>query len=304
MHATDSCGTGTGYTNASSNKSSAQLGIGALSRVLAPRPIVVADACFQVTVAPSVSGRTDFILYVLDPEPERFALVTTNLYGLQGYYRDGDEGATALRHVAVAGFGRAPLAFDQNPSGFDSAKLSELRRADFTGSGGASQFLEALYKAVLLVEEELLQLPKPLTSSQRAVSGFSLSGLMAVSAYLDDKALFQTLLGGEVSLEVLRYRNGKLYDKIIELGSNSLNAPGNVLWQLSEHTRQKSPDFAAKMDTFADILARRNHNVTRQSLSHGTHHTVKPLVVLMELQWLEDLIGSRAVTELTTQSEP
>eukprot|EP00930_Biecheleria_cincta_P004474 TRINITY_DN105389_c0_g1_i1.p1 TRINITY_DN105389_c0_g1~~TRINITY_DN105389_c0_g1_i1.p1 ORF type:complete len:250 (+),score=26.69 TRINITY_DN105389_c0_g1_i1:187-936(+) len=249
MHATDSCGTGTGYTNASSNKSSAQLGIGALSRVLAPRPIVVADACFQVTVAPSVSGRTDFILYVLDPEPERFALVTTNLYGLQGYYRDGDEGATALRHVAVAGFGRAPLAFDQNPSGFDSAKLSELRRADFTGSGGASQFLEALYKAVLLVEEELLQLPKPLTSSQRAVSG-------------------------------------------------------NVLWQLSEHTRQKSPDFAAKMDTFADILARRNHNVTRQSLSHGTHHTVKPLVVLMELQWLEDLIGSRAVTELTTQSEP
>lgn len=289
--------TATGYAYVASKKARSEMssvqpyrdsGIGAVSRVLAPRSVVVADACFQVNVAPSLSGRTDFVLYVLDPEPERFALVTANLYGLQGYYRDDDEGANVLRHVAVAGFGRAPLAFDQNPGGFNAVELRDLRRADFTGSS-ASQFLDALVKAVSLVEEDMLELSKPLASSRRGVSGFSLSGLMATRAYLDDRALFQTLLGGEVSLSVLRGRNSELYEQIVKMGSTSMDKPGNVLWQLSEHTRRKNPEFAAEMDKFANVLARHNHNVTKQPLSHGTHDSVKPLVVLMELTWLQEI---------------
>lgn len=268
--------------------------IGGLSRVLKPRLISCEGLDFQVFVAPPLSGVTQYVLYVLDPEPERFALYTTNLFSLQGYYRDNDEGANVLRDVAVVGFGRAPSSYSQHSGGFDAVKLRELRRADFMGIS-STLFLHGLKMAVSLAEQELLHLPAQVASSHRAVSGFSLSGLMATFAYLDEGELFKTLLGGEVSLQVLRMHKSQLYDEMQQMALNTTNAPGNVLWQLSTHTRGTNPDFAAEMDEFAKTLVSRNHKVVQQSLVHGTHDSVKPLVTLTELEWLQHIWQRPAV---------
>ena len=53
-----------------------------------------------------------YILYVLDPEPELFALAAVHAFGRYGYNTGDDPDASILRKCAIVGVGHVPTAYE------------------------------------------------------------------------------------------------------------------------------------------------------------------------------------------------
>ena len=134
----------------------------------------------RVCIAGPLSSRIGSVLYVLDPEPELFALAAAHLYGRFGYEMDDDPRASVMRHCAVVGVGHDPAHFRANSSGWKVENLRDLRRRHFLR--GEGRFLH--YMCLELPRmEPMLGLPG-ITRERRALLGCSLSSLLALRTVL------------------------------------------------------------------------------------------------------------------------
>ena len=72
-----------------------------------------------------------FVLYILDPYPELFALTCADLLGRGGYDIDGSPEASPLRQLAIVGIGHDPADYSAGTLGWNVEALRALRRRDF-----------------------------------------------------------------------------------------------------------------------------------------------------------------------------
>eukprot|EP00931_Biecheleriopsis_adriatica_P119610 TRINITY_DN94834_c0_g1_i1.p1 TRINITY_DN94834_c0_g1~~TRINITY_DN94834_c0_g1_i1.p1 ORF type:complete len:167 (-),score=19.65 TRINITY_DN94834_c0_g1_i1:211-711(-) len=107
-------------------------------------PFAVGDLQLQISIAlPLAGGVPEAVLYVLDAEPELFAVAATHLYGRTGYCLDKDDPKySPLRRVAVIGVGHDPACWGMSDTGWDIGALRELRRRDYWQS--CSNFMNVL----------------------------------------------------------------------------------------------------------------------------------------------------------------
>ena len=139
-----------------------------------------------------------YVWYVLDPEPELFALVVAHIFGRAGYDADDSLGASPLRRVAVVGVGHHPEScLAGHADGWDVSALRELRRAHFLRAEGG--FLEALCDRVVPFAEASLGLGA-FGPAQRALLGCSLSSLLALRTIFLRPATFGHYVLGSPSL--------------------------------------------------------------------------------------------------------
>ena len=130
--------------------------------------------------APLSNSQPKLVLYVLDPEPELFALAAAHLYGRCGYDDDEAPDASVLRGCVIVGVGHDPSLFRAGPQGWKVQSLRELRRRHFLrGEGG---FLHAVQHA--LPRAEAMFGLVGITRERRALLGCSLSSLLALRTVL------------------------------------------------------------------------------------------------------------------------
>lgn len=134
----------------------------------------------QVSIAGPLSLQPDRVLYVLDPEPELFALAASHLYGRYGYEMDDDPRASVMRHCALVGVGHDPSHFRANAKGWKVENLRDLRRRHFLR--GEGRFLHYMCHELPRMEP-MLGIPG-ITRERRALLGCSLSSLLALRTVL------------------------------------------------------------------------------------------------------------------------
>ena len=120
-------------------------GLAGLARVRHEHLNLGGDLCILLSIAEPLSCTAlhpKFVLYVLDPEPELFAIATAHMYSRYGYeFTEGSE--PSMRHVAIVGVGHDPALYDANAYGFDAAKLRDLGESTFVMTKEASYKLWA-----------------------------------------------------------------------------------------------------------------------------------------------------------------
>ena len=95
-------------------------------------------------------GPPEFILYLLDPEPELFALATAHVYGRYSYIAtDDDPEASVMRRCALVGIGHEPSLYAAGAHGFSTDALRTLRRRHFRDDLGG--FRETLCSFICLL---------------------------------------------------------------------------------------------------------------------------------------------------------
>jgi hypothetical protein len=153
-----------------------------LSRV-SHSSFVCGDLLLRLSVAPALDARApEYVLYVLDPEPEIFALAACHAYSRFGYVEtDDDPDASVLRRCAIVGVGHNPALFGAGQRSFDVDALRTMRRMHFRDDEGG--FLRALCEQVVPHCETLLGIAA-LPPERRALLGCSLSSLLALRAVL------------------------------------------------------------------------------------------------------------------------
>ena len=106
----------------------------------------------SVAVPLDKRGPPSFVIYVLDPEPELFALVTAHLFGRFGYVSsENDPEASLMRRAAVVGVGHDPSLYNAGAYGFSVEALRDLRRKHFRDDIGG--FMEILIDTVVPYSE-------------------------------------------------------------------------------------------------------------------------------------------------------
>lgn len=135
----------------------------------------------QLSVAAPLSKMPPlFALYILDPEPELFALAAAHMYGRYGYDDDDSPEASVMRRCVLVGVGHDPALFHAGPHGWKVPNLRELRRRHFLRNQG--NFLYMVSNAVPRAEP-MLGLAG-ITRERRALLGCSLSSLLALRTVL------------------------------------------------------------------------------------------------------------------------
>ena len=178
----------------------------------------------QLSIARPLSPRpASFALYVLDPEPELFAIAAGHMFGRFGFEADGDDDASLMRECAIIGVGHAPASFGCNDLGWHVEQLRELRRAHFLRDEGG--FLQALCEHAVPRAEELLGVE--LSSDRRALLGCSLSSLLALRALLRSEAAVRAARGDD-GIAAGSTNLPRRFDVLV-LGSPSLPLAPSVL---------------------------------------------------------------------------
>eukprot|EP00930_Biecheleria_cincta_P090043 TRINITY_DN7939_c0_g1_i1.p1 TRINITY_DN7939_c0_g1~~TRINITY_DN7939_c0_g1_i1.p1 ORF type:complete len:803 (+),score=112.22 TRINITY_DN7939_c0_g1_i1:64-2472(+) len=142
----------------------------------------------RVRYAPPLeSGPPAAVLYVLDGEPELFALVATHIFGRAGCN-------LPLRRVAVVGVAHHLSSYSSH-----EADLKELRRRDFLSAPPAGEvggFLELLCASVVSQAEQHLGCKGILRSSHRAILCCSESSSAVMRLLLRRRGTFDKFVFG------------------------------------------------------------------------------------------------------------
>lgn len=244
-----------------------------------------------------------FVLYVLDPEPELFAIATAHMYSRYGYeFTEGNE--PFMRHVAIVGVGHDPALYDANAYGFNAAKLRDLRRKHFRDDKGG--FLQALGSQIVPQAEALLSISGGITRSERALLGCSLSSLAALRtslrSYSDAEGagcagdVFGALLLGSPSLIFT--------PELIDEASVAASAPApsdgrlpvKVLMVVGEMEALPEPvgnGIPAASEAMAARLRAGGHSVECISIVGENHDSLKPSLISRGFTALEEWWSSK-----------
>ena len=136
----------------------------------------------QISIAAPLSKATPTcVLYILDPEPELFALATAHIYGRYGYDSDDCAEASVMRQCVLVGVGHDPSHFKATPTSWKVQNLRDLRRRHFLR--GEGRFLHYMCHELPRMEP-MFGLPPGITRQRRALLGCSLSSLLALRTVL------------------------------------------------------------------------------------------------------------------------
>ena len=242
-------------------------------------------------------------MYILDPEPELFALATAHLFGRFGYDSDdADDGTSLMRRCAVVGIGFDPeSSFECTEDGWNVGKLKELRRAHFLRDAHDGAFHKALLEHAVPRAEALLDCS--LSSNRRALVGCSLTSLFALRTLLrsgdtrksgcaSHPHAFGLLVLGSPSLPLCpslldeAYKAHKagpthpLADVIIITGEREGGVQGNGI--------------PAKAKTMAELLRRLGHRVSSVEIAGEDHGSLKPSLISRGVGFVADCWARQA----------
>jgi hypothetical protein len=235
----------------------------------------------KLSVARPLSRRAPLrVLYVLDPEPELFALTCAHIFGRYGYDADEDERASHMRRCAIVGVGHDPSLFDFTCDGWDVAKLRELRRAHFLRDERDGFFRHALIEHAVPRAEALLGCS--LTSEQRAVMGCSLSSLAALRTLLRSSGTqprtFDVLVLGSPSLPLCP----ALLDEARDASKGGqTKQPAKIMFVTGEAEADPilGNGIPAAAKTMAGLLTTLGHQVSTVEVAGEDHGSLKPSLV-------------------------
>ena len=234
-------------------------------------------------------SKLQFILYVLDPEPELFALAAVHAFGRYGYNTGDDPDASILRKCAIVGVGHDSAAYEAGPFGFNVEALRDLRRLHFRYDGipDSRAFLEALRTDIVPhCEQSLLELPEMLPRENRALLGCSLSSLLALRTVLRPKNqlepsrsrstgggdVFGVLVCGSPSLIFTPELINEARRVFPEKSKKEAKHPVKLLFVSGETEARKPVDggngIPQAADYMAGLLRRGGHHVWRILLVH------------------------------------
>ena len=237
----------------------------------------------KLSVARPLSRRAPplCVLYVLDPEPELFALTCAHIFGRYGYDADEDEHASShMRRCAIVGVGHDPSLFDCTCDGWNVAKLRELRRAHFLRDERDGFFRHALIEHAVPRAEALLGCS--LTSEQRAVMGCSLSSLAALRTLLRSSGTqprtFDVLVLGSPSLPLCP----ALLDEARDASKGGqTKQPAKIMFITGEAEADPvlGNGIPAAAKTMAGLLTTLGHLVSTVEVAGEDHGSLKPSLV-------------------------
>ena len=237
----------------------------------------------KLSVARPLSRRAPplCVLYVLDPEPELFALTCAHIFGRYGYDADEDEHASShMRRCAIVGVGHDPSLFDCTCDGWNVAKLRELRRAHFLRDERDGFFRRALIEHAVPRAEALLGCS--LTSEQRAVMGCSLSSLAALRTLLRSSGTqpctFDVLVLGSPSLPLCP----ALLDAARDASEGGqTKQPAKIMFITGEAEADPvlGNGIPAAAKTMAGLLTTLGHLVSTVEVAGEDHGSLKPSLV-------------------------
>ena len=237
----------------------------------------------KLSVARPLSRRAPplCVLYVLDPEPELFALTCAHIFGRYGYDADEDEHASShMRRCAIVGVGHDPSLFDCTCDGWNVAKLRELRRAHFLRDERDGFFRRALIEHAVPRAEALLGCS--LTSEQRAVMGCSLSSLAALRTLLRSSGTqpctFDVLVLGSPSLPLCPALLDAARDAS-EGGQTKQPAKIMIITGEAEADPVLGNGIPAAAKTMAGLLSTLGHLVSTVEVAGEDHGSLKPSLV-------------------------
>lgn len=237
----------------------------------------------KLSVARPLSRRAPplCVLYVLDPEPELFALTCAHIFGRYGYDADEDEHASShMRRCAIVGVGHDPSLFDCTCDGWNVAKLRELRRAHFLRDERDGFFRRALIEHAVPRAEALLGCS--LTSEQRAVMGCSLSSLAALRTLLRSSGTqpctFDVLVLGSPSLPLCPALLDAARDAS-EGGQTKQPAKIMIITGEAEADPVLGNGIPAAAKTMAGLLTTLGHLVSTVEVAGEDHGSLKPSLV-------------------------
>lgn len=237
----------------------------------------------KLSVARPLSRRAPplCVLYVLDPEPELFALTCAHIFGRYGYDADEDEHASShMRRCAIVGVGHDPSLFDCTCDGWNVAKLRELRRAHFLRDERDGCFRRALIEHAVPRAEALLGCS--LTSEQRAVMGCSLSSLAALRTLLRSSGTqpctFDVLVLGSPSLPLCPALLDAARDAS-EGGQTKQPAKIMIITGEAEADPVLGNGIPAAAKTMAGLLTTLGHLVSTVEVAGEDHGSLKPSLV-------------------------
>lgn len=249
----------------------------------------------RLSVASSLSGTADAVLYVMDAEPELFSLACIHLYGRTGYETEIQSSRySPLRNLAIVGVGHHPETFGASSDSWDIDRLRHLRRRDYWKS--PSQLLHTLCNKVVPWCEEQLHLGE-LPALRRAILGCSLSGGFALRALLLNPCIFGSAIVGSPSLqlmpdlfELVERSSAKeagqdltaLIFLVAQLEKSGVKPPGNRI-----------PEMTEKMSAL--LRAKGKHAVGPLYLEDEAHETMTPALLSRGMSWLEERLCGRRV---------
>jgi len=208
---------------------------GGLKRVRHCTKEIGGQALHIQVAAPLKKGPPRKVVYILDPEPELFVLMSTALYGRVGYYPEDpvtgedhpmcqkslEQGTDlcVLRDAALVGVGFDPRSYELGAEGWNTEKLVELRRKWFkehpdvwVGILSSSELHGVAEREMLGIADQ--QIPREC----RAIMGFSLSGVVAAKVVFNPSGRFGVAVLNEPAIPVCSKRKSlDLQDRMSEL---------------------------------------------------------------------------------------
>lgn len=261
-------------------------------------PFASGELKLRVSLAPPLAGGVpDAVLYVMDAEPELFALAALHLYSRTGYCLEQDSPTySPLRHLAVVGVGHDPACVSMSKTEWDIASLRALRRRDYWKD--YSNFLKVLCDNIVPWAEQQLGAVK-LSAARRAILGSSLSGGFSLRTLFLHPGLFGKILLGSPSLHLMPDMFELAERCAAEYLTEEVRTATSVFFISTEHeTQQVSPPGngipAAARQMAAKLKAKGIEATNVYILEDEAHESMKPALVTRGLGWLEEhMYGTR-----------
>eukprot|EP00931_Biecheleriopsis_adriatica_P051696 TRINITY_DN30013_c0_g2_i2.p1 TRINITY_DN30013_c0_g2~~TRINITY_DN30013_c0_g2_i2.p1 ORF type:complete len:628 (-),score=91.60 TRINITY_DN30013_c0_g2_i2:70-1953(-) len=240
--------------------------------------VVIGTLALRLSYAPPLAGGAPVaVLYVLDPEPELFALSALHIFSRAGQRSDQDF-TSQLHLIGVVGVGHHPSCADGN-----SEVMHELRQRDFLQApkGELGMFMDALCSEVVPHAERHLGCELPLLPSRRAVMGCSFSCTAALRMLLLRPGVFGNFALGSPYFQV-----------VPDCSTATAEESGDEISKTSVFIlvgAESGNSVSLKAQQMADELQKRGVRVSGVHVLAGEDSSsLKPSFVSRTISWLED----------------
>jgi len=262
-------------------------------------PFDFGELKLRVSLAPPLAGGVpDSVLYVMDAEPELFALSALHLYSRTGYCVDQDSPMySPLRHLAVVGVGHDPACISMSKCGWDIASFRALRQRDYWKD--CSKLLTVLCENVVPWAEQQLGAVE-LPAACRAILGCSLSGGFSLRTLFMRPGLFGKIILGSPSLHLMPDMFELAECRAADYLTKEVRTVTSVLFISTQHETQEPNPPGNGIPAAARLMAARLKEKGIQTtdvylLEDEAHDSMKPSLTTRGLGWLEEQLCGRRV---------